>query len=143
MQTVDLRRTPAVAQNALAISLLRYGVTGAGLALAFSLAYESVLHVLPGAAQTANGVAFVLTTLLGYHIHSSWSFHSEGHRSPALAGIGKFLIVNLCSFALNGFWVWLLVQQWKFPAHLALLPILTVTPWLSFWFNRTWAFKPA
>ena len=143
MDRIDLPRAPPAARNALLGSLLRYGITGAGLALPFSLVYEAVLHFSPGSPQLANALAFMVTTVLGYLIHSSWSFRGHATGTVALAGMGKFLIVNLCSFALNGFWVWLIVQHWQFPAHAALVPILGMTPWLSFVFNRYWAFAPA
>eukprot|EP01037_Dinobryon_pediforme_P012729 gene12729-12825_t len=39
--------------------LVRYGISGAGLALIFSLVYESVLHVSGARPQLANALAFL------------------------------------------------------------------------------------
>jgi putative flippase GtrA len=127
-------------QNALFGQLLRYGITGAGLALAFAVVYEAVLRVNAGAPQFANASAFLVSTALGYVIHSKWSFRGRGHGDASLPSALKFFVVNVASFAANVFWVWLLVDEWGLSPHLPLLPILGLTPWVSFWFNRNWTF---
>jgi putative flippase GtrA len=128
-------------QNALFVQLLRYGITGAGLALAFAVVYEAVLRVIAGAPQLANALAFLASTALGYVIHSRWSF--RGHRDALMPSALKFFVVNAGSFAANVFWVWLLVNNLKLSPHAPLLPILGLTPWISFWFNRNWTFVAA
>ena len=130
-------------QNALLGQLLRYGITGAILALAFALVYEAVLRGIGAGPQIANGLAFLASTALGYVMHSRWSF--RGHaQSDALAPQAlKFLVVNVASFGANVFWVWLLVDCLHLSPHAPLLPILGLTPWLSFWVNRNWTFGAA
>lgn len=127
-------------RNALLGQLLRYGITGAGLALAFALVYEAVLRVVAEAPQLANVVAFLASTSLGYVVHSRWSFRGHGLSEAFWSSAAKFFCVNLASFAVNVFWVWLLVNQMGLSPHAPLLPILGLTPWLSFWVNRNWTF---
>ena len=129
-----------VLRSGILLQLLRYGISGAGLALVFALVYESVLHCSEAGPQLANALAFLVTLVLGYVIHSRWSFRDHGTRMAPLRSTTRFLVVNLASFALNIFWVWLLVKQIGLSSHLPLVPILGVTPWLSFWFNRQWTF---
>ena len=66
-------------QNAIFGQLLRYGITGAGLALVFAVVYEAVLKIA-GAPQVANSFAFVAATALGYIVHSQWSFRGQASR---------------------------------------------------------------
>jgi putative flippase GtrA len=130
-------------QNALFGQLLRYGITGAGLALAFAVVYEAVLRVIAGAPQLANALAFFASTALGYVIHSRWSFRGHGQGDALLPSALKFFVVNVGSFAANVFWVWLLVNNLDLSRHAPLLPILGLTPWVSFWLNRNWTFVAA
>lgn len=127
-------------QNALPGQLLRYGITGVGLALAFAVVYEAALKVLAGAPQLANALAFLASTMLGYIVHSRWSFRGRDQGDVLLASALKFFVVSVASFAANAFWVWLLVNNLDLSPHAPLLPILGLTPWLSFWLNRNWTF---
>lgn len=127
-------------KSAVLEQLVRYCIGGLGLAVVFSIVYESILHANSGAAQLANVVAFLASTSVGYFIHSRWSFRNHGPRDVPVRNTVRFLIVNLAGFALNSFWVWLIVQQLDLSVHLPLILILGVTPWLSFWANRLWTF---
>ena len=120
--------------------LVRYAISGVGLAVVYAIVYELVLRLFGDAPQLANALAFVAATALGYLIHSRWSFRGHDATTSALGRTAKFAIVNLCSFALNGFWVWLVAGWLGMSAHWPLLPILGVTPWLSYGFNRYWTF---
>ena len=132
------------AQNPLAGQLIRYGMGGIGLALAFSLVYEAVLQRAPSGPQAANFAGFLATTALGYLVHSRWSFRDHDVRGGLWRCTGRYVVVNACSFAMNIGWVWLLVTQWGLSSHLPLLPILGLTPWLGFHVNRRWTFaQPA
>ena len=128
------------AQHPLAGQLIRYGMGGIGLALAFSDVYEAVLHLAPASPQAANLAGFLVSTALGYLVHSRWSFRGHDARGGLWRRTGRYVAVNACSFAMNIGWVWLLVTQWGLSSHLPLLPILGLTPWLGFHANRRWTF---
>lgn len=120
--------------------LVRYVVGGAGLAVVFALVYELVLFMSPRLPQLANAIAFMVSTSLGFLVHSRWSFRDRASQLKGDTGPARFLIINLVSYILNGFWVWLVVEYYGFSSHAPLLLILGVTPWLSFWLNRQWTF---
>ena len=120
--------------------LVRYGVAGVGVALAYSLIYEAILRVMGAEPELANTGAFLVSVVLGYLVHSRWSFRDHGSRESALRNTSRFFIVNVATFAINCVWVWLIVKQWGLSPHLPLLPILFVMPWFSFWLNRQWTF---
>lgn len=121
--------------------LVRFGISGAGLALMSALIYEAVLGV--ATPQFANAMAFLASSGVGYVVHSRWSFRDQRPQNALVGNILKFMAVNLTSFLVNVFWVWLLVTQLKLSPHLPLLPILGLTPWLSFWLHRNWTFGVA
>ena len=92
----------------------------------------------PNLAWTAG---FIAAVLVGYVVHSRWSF--RGHGADAKDTSWKFFLVSLFSYGANTFWVWLLTDDdvlagpWWWP----LIPILFVTPFATFLLNRLWVFK--
>jgi putative flippase GtrA len=79
--------------------------------------------------------------IVGYIIHSRWSFRGHGRRDNLARTGGRFVIVSLVSFAVNQFWVWLLVRHFGLPIWAPYPPVLLVTPLLVFWLNRRWVFE--
>ena len=120
--------------------LVRYALTG-GLA---SFVNIGVYHV--GAARFAIdpnlawAMGFVAAMLVGYIIHSRWSFRGHGTRDNIARTGGRFLIVSLVSFGLNSFWVWLLVRMLELPLWAPYPLALGLTPLLVFTLNRKWVF---
>lgn len=117
---------------------LRYVATGAALALSYAVIYGVLVTRAGSAPLLANTVAFVASTLLGYAIHSTWSFAGHGRRDRFSSLI--FAVINLAASGLNSFWTWIIADLWGEPPLLPLIPILLITPWLSFYANRRWAF---
>ncbi len=126
--------------STLSRQLIRYGISGLGVTVFFALVYEAVLQMTSAGPQTANVLGFLCAVCVGYVIHSRWTFQDHGTREAPLRNTGRFLIVNLAGFALNSFWVWLIAGQLGLSEHLPLIPIVFITPWLSFWLNRQWTF---
>lgn len=78
---------------------------------------------------------------VGYVVHSRWSFRGHGRRDNLARTGTRFVIVNLFSFALNSFWVWLLVRMLHWPLWSPYPLVLGVTPLLVFSLNRRWVFE--
>lgn len=125
-------------QKVLLRQIYRYAVTGAGLTVVYSSIYWSLATHVGIAPLIANTVAFCMALILGYLMHSRWSFQEHGKRD--LASRAKFVAVNLLGYALNSFWIWLILERLRGTVNLSLLPIIFVTPWISFWLNRRWTF---
>jgi putative flippase GtrA len=121
--------------------LLRYGVSGVGLTLFYSLVYLAALDLAEFAPLIANCLAFLCTVTLGYFVHGRWSFRGHGDRDRPMISTVRFLVVNVMGFALNSFWVWLIAERLALSPRLPLIPIVFVTPWVSFWLNRRWTFR--
>jgi len=119
--------------------LVRYGLTG-GLASIVNIGVYWILAARgmdPNVAWTAG---FVSAVLVGYVVHSRWSFRGHGRRDNIARTGGRFIAVSLVSFALNQLWVWLLVRHFALPLWAPYPLVLCVTPLIVFSLNRRWVF---
>ena len=120
--------------------LVRFGITGAfvtGLGVAV---YAIVVTVLNWHPQVGNVLAYVTAMATGYLLHSSWSFRDHGGERTNATKV-KFLLVSLISYAVNAFWVWLLFTYLQLGELAPILPMLFVTPLITFVLNRQWVFR--
>jgi putative flippase GtrA len=121
--------------------LVRFGLTGGLLTVLVAAGYwivADVFHVEPMLSLTLN---FLVFTGLGYVLHSRFSFRGHGSREGnAAARTVRFFTVNTIGFLSNQFFVWLLVKQLDGPTWWPVIPILFVTPLLTFALNRRWVF---
>lgn len=120
--------------------LVRFGIAG-GLATAcYAAVYSPLAGLKITSEQVANICGYLVAMSSGYMLHSKWSF--RGHGASATRSMPKFFAVSLVSFAVNTFWVWLLTDDamlagaWWWP----LVPIVLVTPLVTFALNRLWVF---
>jgi putative flippase GtrA len=121
--------------------MIRFGLTGGLLTLLVAGGYwvvATVLGVEPMLSMTINYLVF---TGVGYLLHSRWSFKGHGDRErPAAARTARFFTVNTLGFLSNQFFVWLLVKHLGGPTWWPVIPILFVTPLVTFALNRRWVF---
>jgi putative flippase GtrA len=118
--------------------MLRYGITGVALAALYAGVYWVGASLLHNPVQVANAAGFVTALIVGYALHSQWSFRGHGQRSGW--SWSRFLIVNVAGYLLNCLWVWLIVQRLGRPIELSMVPIVTLTPMFTFLLNRRWTF---
>jgi putative flippase GtrA len=120
--------------------LIRYAISGGLSSMVHLGLYWSLAEFAGVAPLVSNGIGFVVALIVGYMIHSRWSFRGHGRRGNIARTGGRFVAVNLVGLALNSFWVWLLVEQlggatwWPMPL------MVTATPLAVFWLNRKWVF---
>lgn len=120
--------------------LIRYGVSGSIASIANIGVYWVASARFGWDPNLAWTLGFVAAVLVGYVIHSKWSFKGHGRRDNLARTGGRFMVVALISFAINSLWVWLLVQHLKLPVWSPYPLVLGVTPLLMFWLNRRWVF---
>ena len=120
--------------------LVRYGISGLFVTALHQAMYLGMAEGRGMSPQLSNIVATLIATLVGYIIHSQWSFKDHGGRDGhARMGI-RFVTVTLFGFLLNSIWIWLfhdLLQGedwWPSPA------MAILTPLAVFWLNRKWVF---
>lgn len=138
---MQIEQSRWMAHRELAGQLVRYAITG-GLASVFHLGlYWTLAELARVPALIANLIGYVAAVIVGYIVHSRWSFRGHGRRDNLARTGGRFVIVSLVSLGLNSLWVWLFVERlggstwWPMPF------MLGVTPLVVFWLNRRWVFE--
>jgi putative flippase GtrA len=120
--------------------LLRFAVAGGGvtaLSVAIYWLCAVPLHLSP---FLANAIAYGLSMVAGYLLHSLWTF-ADRQGPGGAQRVAKFLVSNAVGFSLNSLWVWILVDWMKGPAWWPILPMAGVTPLVIFAISRAWVFR--
>lgn len=120
--------------------LVRFGLTGGLLTVLVAGGYWAVARFLGVEPMLSLTLNFIVFTGLGYLLHSRFSFRGHGARDRAHVRTARFLTVNIIGFLLNQLFVWLLVKQLGGPLWWPVLPIVLVTPLVTFALNRRWVF---
>jgi putative flippase GtrA len=127
-------------RRALIGQLVRFGLTGVLATLVNIVVYQIAAARFGIDPNLAWAIGYVAAVLVGYVTHSRFSFRGHGVRDNLARTGGRFIIVSLISFALNSFWVWLLVQSLVLPLWAPYPLILGLTPLITFTLNRKWVF---
>lgn len=120
--------------------LARFTITGALVTALGVAVYAFVALVLDWHPQLGNLLAYVTAMATGYVMHSSWSFRGHGGQRTRSTKL-RFLAVSLISYALNSFWVWILFTHLSLGRGAPIVPMLFVTPAVTFVLNRQWVFR--
>lgn len=121
--------------------LVRYALTG-GLASIVNIGVYWVGATRFGLhPNLAWALGFAAAVIVGYIVHSRWSFRGHGRRDNLARTGGRFVVVSLISFALNSLWVWLLVTRFGLPIWAPYPLVLGITPLVVFTLNRRWVFE--
>ena len=117
---------------------MRFVISG-GIVTALGVAvYALVALVFHWDPQLANLLAYLAAMATGYVMHSRWSFRGHGTRSAATSV--KFVVVSLVSLAMNSGWIALITGPLGLSPAWPILPMLFVTPAVTFLLNRKWVF---
>ncbi len=120
--------------------IVRFGLTGGLLTLLVAGGYWVVAELLGVEPMLSMTLNYLVFTGLGYLLHSRWSFRGHGSRDNPAARTVRFFTVNTIGFLTNQFFVWLLVKQMGGPTWWPVIPVVFVTPLLTFALNRKWVF---
>ena len=121
------------------LQLVRFLISGALVTALGVGVYAFVALGLRWHPQIGNLLAYAAAMATGYFMHSRWSFKGHGTRTPGTGA--KFVTVSLISLALNSFWVWLFTGPLALSPAWPILPMLFVTPAVTFVLNRQWVFR--
>lgn len=120
--------------------LVRYGFTGGFITALGAAIYYGCAEFLGIYPLVANSIAWITGVVIGYILHSQFSFRGHGSRDNIGRTGGRFLAVNLVGYAINSFWVWTLVEWMDGPNWWPLLPMVIATPLMTFLLHRRWTF---
>ncbi len=139
-----LERLPLKPRHrAVAAQVIRFGLVGGFVTALYAIVYSPLAKYGLTSPQVANFLGYLTAMITGYVLHSRWSFRDHGKRDNPARTTSRFLIVSLISYGLNAGFVFLLTDSrmaagpWWWP----LLPILFLTPAVTFVLNRQWVFR--
>jgi putative flippase GtrA len=127
-------------RRAVAMQAAPYAFAVAVITVLVAASYWAVaefLHVDPMLSLT---LVFLFFTGVSYVTHGAYSFRGHGGRDRTHVRATRFLIINVAGFLTNQFFVWLLVKQLGGPTWWPVIPIIFVTPLLTFTLHRRWVF---
>jgi len=125
-------------RRAILAQLLRFLISGALVTLLGVGVYALVALGLRWHPQIGNLLAYAVAMATGYWMHSRWSFRDHGERDRGTAV--KFVIVSLISLGLNSLWVYVSTGPLGLGPAWPIVPMLFVTPAVTFILNRQWVF---
>lgn len=137
--STNRRRLEALLAQPAVRQLVRYALAGL-LVTQFAAAIYSMLVLQSLNPYAANVSSTACGLIVGYVIHSRWSFRGGRKDSEALQ-LSRFLLAAAVAFAINNMWIWLLVSRMNLPAITPVPLMMVVTPCLSFLLNRYWVFR--
>ena len=123
--------------------LIRFGMVGGFVTGLYALVYSPLAKFQLTSPQVANFCGYLAAMVTGYVLHSRWSFRGHGSRDNVRRTTSRFFLVSLVSLGLNALFVFILTDSmalggpWWWP----LIPILFVTPAVTFVLNRQWVFR--
>ncbi len=127
-------------QRILLGQIIRFGLTGGLLTVMVAAAYWAVATFLGVDPMLSMTLVYLIFTGIGYFLHSTFSFKGHGDRDNPRTRTIRFFIVNTLGFCSNQFFVWLLTKHLAGPTWWPVIPIVFVTPILTFTLNRRWVF---
>ncbi|MEO8618022.1 MAG: GtrA family protein [Sphingomicrobium sp.] len=120
--------------------MLRYGLAGGLITVFVALSYWVLAEFGRVDPMISLAVVFVIFSFVSYGIHGAFSFRGYGARDRGQVRMARFMTVNIIGFLANQFFVWLLVKQMGGATWWPTIPIILVTPLLTFSLHRRWVF---
>jgi len=120
--------------------ITRFVITGGIVTALGAIAYWVPATFMGVPPLLANFFGYVVAMISGYVMHSRWSFKGHGTRDDPVRTTTRFFIVSLVSLGLNSLWVWLFTGLLDGPTWWPLIPMIFVTPAVTFLLNRQWVF---
>ncbi|QNN64790.1 GtrA family protein [Sphingomonas rhizophila] len=135
LQRLDPEHRATVAQ------LLRYGIAGGVITLAVAASYWALAEFAGLDPMVSLAVVFLFFSGVSYVTHGAFSFRGHEADDPHHVRATRFLAVNILGFALNQFFVWLLVKHFNGPTWWPTIPMVLVTPFITFALHRRYVYS--
>lgn len=128
------------ALSAVIVQYLRFGLVGLFVTALGVGAYWVPATFFGVAPLLANLLGYAVAVAFGYVLHSRISFRGHGRRDRQGVRTARFFVVSLVSLVLNSLFVWVLTGPLDGPTWWPVIPMLFVTPLVTFSLNRQWVF---
>jgi putative flippase GtrA len=128
-------------QRAVAAQLVRYGLAGGLITLAVAVSYWALAEYGGVDPMVSLAVVFLFFSGVSYVTHGLFSFRGHGERDRHHVRGARFLAVNVLGFALNQGFVWYLVKYLDGPTWWPTVPMVLVTPLITFALHRRYVYS--
>ncbi len=123
------------------LQLVRYAIIGAAITAGGQAIYYALAETRTTSPLVAIAIAWIVGVVVGYFAHGWISFAGHGARDNHGQMSVRFVAVNLIGYAINSFWVWLLVERLGGATWWPIIPNIALTPLMTFWLHRRWTFS--
>ncbi|MCL6741399.1 GtrA family protein [Sphingomonas sp. RB56-2] len=125
----------------IAEQMSRYAIAGLGITLAVAASYWALAELGQIDPMISLAIVVPIFGAISYITHGSFSFRGHGERDRHHIRAGRFVFVALVTFLLNQFHVWLLVKQLGGPTWWPTIPMVLVTPLVTFVLLRRYVYN--
>lgn len=127
-------------QRTMLVQLLRYALAGLAITLAVAASYWLITELLGIDPMISFTIVFLVFSAISYVTHGEFSFKGHGTRDQHHIRMGRFLAVNVAGYLVNQGFIWLLVKQLGGPTWWPTIPMVFVTPLLTFALHRKFVY---
>ncbi len=122
------------------VQLLRYALAGLAITLAVAASYWLITELLGIGPMISFTIVFLVFSAISYVTHGEFSFKGHGARDRHHVRMGRFLAVNIVGYLVNQGFIWILVKQLDGPTWWPTIPMIFVTPLLTFALHRRFVY---
>ncbi|HET9335703.1 MAG TPA: GtrA family protein [Sphingomicrobium sp.] len=122
------------------LQLLRYAFAGFAITVAVAASYWGITELLNIDPMISFTIVFLVFSAISYVTHGEFSFKGHGTRDQHHIRMGRFLAVNVLGYLVNQGFIWVLVKQLNGPTWWPTIPMVFVTPLLTFALHRRFVY---
>jgi len=122
------------------LHLIRYALAGFAITLAAAGSYWAITDLLHVDPMVSYAIVFIVFSGISYVTHGEYSFKGHGDRDRHHIRMGRFFAINVLGFLVNQGFIWLLVKQLDGPTWWPTIPMVFVTPLLTFTLHRRFVY---
>jgi len=122
------------------LHLIRYALAGFAITLAAAGSYWAITDLLHIDPMVSYAIVFIIFSGISYVTHGEFSFKGHGERDRHHIRMGRFFAINVLGFIVNQGFIWLLVKQLEGPTWWPTIPMVFVTPLLTFTLHRRFVY---
>ena len=127
-------------QRAVAVQMLRYALAGGLITVAVAASYWAIAEFLGVDPMVSLAIVFIFFSGVSYAVHGIFTFRDHGIRDRHHVRGARFVAINILGFFLNQMFIWYLVKHLDGPTWWPTLPMIFVTPLLTFALHRRFVY---
>lgn len=127
-------------RRAVLLQLIRYGLAGLAITIAAAGSYWAITDLLHVDPMVSYLIVFLIFSGISYVTHGEFSFKGHGERDRHHIRMGRFFAINVLGFLVNQVFIFLLVKQLGGPTWWPTIPMIFLTPLLTFALHRRFVY---